>query len=301
MKWKKIGNLFCPTVINKWMYSHASNVVAESLNGDIVRVYFTTRNISNKSSIGAVDIDFKRNFKIVNLTREPILSFGEKGLFDDSGVTLSCIVNFSGKKYLYYMGWNLGVTVPWRNSIGLAICDKIKGNFTKYSQSPIMDRNAFDPYTLSYPYVLKEKNLFRMWYGSNLRWGKRHKDMYHVIKYAESKDGINWTRNEKAVIKSVSPKEYAFSRPFVLNDNGLYKMWYSYRGRFYRIGYAESRDGINWKRKDKEVGLNVSKEGWDNEMICYPFVFDYKGERYLFYNGNGYGKTGFGVAILEKE
>ncbi len=81
-------------------------------------------------------------------------------------------------------------------------------------------------------------------------------------------------------------------------------MWYSYRkgdGTKYRIGYAHSNDGLHWTRKDNEVGIDVSKEGWDFEMICYPFVFDWKGNRYMLYNGNAYGKEGFGLAILEQD
>jgi hypothetical protein len=35
-------------------------------------------------------------------------------------------------------------------------------------------------------------------------------------------------------------------------------------------------------------------------MICYPAVFELNGNTYMLYNGNGYGKTGFGIAILEK-
>jgi predicted GH43/DUF377 family glycosyl hydrolase len=299
MNWKKAGNIFCPEKINDWMHSHASNVFAEPISASIVRIYFTTRDKNNRASIGTVDIDFDNNFKIIRVSKKPVLTYGERGLFDDSGVTLSCILNFSEKKYLYYMGWNLGVTVPWRNSIGLAIYNIKNKKFEKYSSAPIMDRNVIDPYTLSYPYVMKEKNLFKMWYGSNLKWGKADKDMNHVIKYAESKDGINWRRFEKPVVKGSSLKEFAFSRPYVLKENDIYKMWYSYRGKFYKIGYAESNDGINWKRKDRDAGIYISKAGWDSEMICYPFVFDFKGKRFMLYNGNGYGKTGFGIAILE--
>jgi hypothetical protein len=82
-------------------------------------------------------------------------------------------------------------------------------------------------------------------------------------------------------------------------------MWYSYRAQknidTYRIGYAESNDGISWVRKDEEIGIDVSNEGWDSEMICYPYIFDHNGKRYMLYNGNGYGKTGFGLAVLEED
>ena len=63
--------------------------------------------------------------------------------------------------------------------------------------------------------------------------------------------------------------------------------------------YAESPDGISWTRSPGAPGLDVSDEGWDSQMVCYPFVLDHGGRRYMFYNGNGYGRTGFGVAVLE--
>jgi predicted GH43/DUF377 family glycosyl hydrolase len=78
-------------------------------------------------------------------------------------------------------------------------------------------------------------------------------------------------------------------------------MWYSYRGRSYRIGYAESDNGIEWVRKDEEVGIDVSESGWDSEMIEYPYIFDHEGQRYMLYNGNGYGRTGIGLAVLEEK
>lgn len=79
-------------------------------------------------------------------------------------------------------------------------------------------------------------------------------------------------------------------------------MWFSYRsgtGETYRIGYAISSDGKQWKLALNETGIDVSASGWDSEMIEYPFVFDHEGRRYMLYNGNGYGKTGFGLAVLE--
>ncbi|MDR3088446.1 MAG: hypothetical protein LBU39_01340 [Desulfobulbaceae bacterium] len=95
--------------------------------------------------------------------------------------------------------------------------------------------------------------------------------------------------------------EHAIARPSVLRDPDGWKMWYSFRGETYRIGYAESPDGLVWTRLDEQAGIDVSATGWDTEMIEYPFVFDHAGRRYMLYNGNGYGKTGFGLAVLEKD
>ena len=123
---------------------------------------------------------------------------------------------------------------------------------------------------------------------------------YH-IKYAESLDGLNWKRNALVAIDFSNEQEYAISRPTVIEDTDRWRMWYSFRGQSYRIGYAESADGRQWKRLDYLVGIDVSVTGWDSEMIEYPFVFDHAGQRYMLYNGNGYGKTGFGLAILEHD
>ncbi len=299
MIWKKLGRVFVPDNHHSWMRTHAANTVTEHLKDDLFRVYFSCRDEDNHASVGFVDVDIKPPFKIIGVAEKPVLMRGEVGLFDDSGASLSCITHVGGKKFMYYLGWNLGVTVPWRNSIGLAIYNEATGKFEKYGKAPLLDRCEVDPYSISYPFVLKDRDLFRMWYGSNLSWGKEQKDMAHVIKYAESRDGIHWTREGRIALKFKNDREYAMSRPYVIKENETYHMWYSYRGDSYRIGYAESSDGLTWTRKDELAGIDVSSEGWDSDSVEYPFIFDHKGRRYMLYNGNGYGKTGFGLAVLE--
>lgn len=301
MKWKKLGHVFTPENNFSWMRTHAANTVAEHLENDTFRIYFSTRDTNRRSSIGSIILDVNENgAKNIRVETEPILSPGSIGLFDDSGVSLSCIINIENKKLLFYLGWNLGVTVPWRNSIGLATSEKDSLNFKRQGLAPLMDRSNVDPYSISYPFVLKDQGLYRMWYGSNLSWGSEQKDMKHVIKYAESPDGFTWNRTGDISLNFSHVSEYAMSRPFVIKENEVYRMWYSYRGLSYRIGYAESKNGIHFERLDHLVGIEPSSEGWDSESVEYPFLFDHKGRRYMLYNGNGYGATGFGLAILER-
>jgi hypothetical protein len=255
----------------------------------------------NRAHIGFIDQDIVPPFRIHRVSSEPILSPGVIGAFDDSGVSLACMITIKSKKFMYYLGWNLCVTVPWRNSIGLAVYDELRDVWRRFSQAPLLDRNEVDPYSISYPFVLFDEGVYRMWYGSNLRWGSRQEDMAHVIKYAQSADGIHWDRKGHVALSFKDDQEYAMSRPCVIKEEGRYRMWYSYRGQAYRIGYAESDDGISWVRKDEEAGITVSESGWDSETVEYPFVFDHAGNRYMLYNGNGYGRTGFGLAILESE
>lgn len=301
MKWNKLGRVFETVKNHPWMLTHAANPVAEHLHGDVFRVYFSCRDAESRSHISFAEIDLKAPFKVLSIAEEPLLAPGEVGTFDDSGVSLSCIRQIHGTKYLYYLGWNLGVTVPWRNSIGLAIYDQGTATFQRFSKAPLLDRHDVDPYSISYPFVFEDEGIYRMWYGSNLKWGKEQKDMAHLIKYAESEDAIHWKREGVIALNFKNNQEYAMSRPCVIKEDGLYKMWYSYRGESYRIGYAESMDGIEWERKDEDVGIDVSESGWDSQMVEYPFVFDHNGERYMLYNGNEYGKTGIGLAVLNHE
>ena len=121
--------------------------------------------------------------------------------------------------------------------------------------------------------------------------------MAHVIKYAESDDGIHWKREGVIAVGLEAAGEYAIARPCVVKDGSLYRMWYSHRGPAYRIGYAESGDGVSWRRMDESVGIEPSAQGWDSQSIQYAFVFRHRGRLHMLYNGNDYGRTGFGLAV----
>lgn len=302
MNWKKLGLIFNPKNEKFWMNSHASVPFAENFGDGLFRIYFSSRDVKNRSYLGSFDIDINKPKKIISISENPILSPGDLGTFDDSGVMASQIITYQQKKFLYYIGWNRGVTVPYRNSIGLAISNDDGKTYNKFSKGPIIDRDYNEPHFSASSYVILEDKLWRMWYVSCVKWeilDNQPSPHYH-IKYAESKDGINWKRDGKICINFKNNEEWAISRPFVWKEEKLYKMMFSYRGKNpYKIGYAESSDGIIWKRKDSETGIDVSKKGWDSEMIEYPFIFSYDQKKYLLYNGNDYGKTGIGLAVLE--
>lgn len=282
------------------MVSHASNPTADPLGNGIFRIYFSTRDSERRSSVAWLEIDIRDPLKPLRIATQPSLAPGTIGTFDDSGCAVGCVVAEGQRRLLYYMGWNLGVTVPWRNSIGLAVSDDGGESFQRMAEAPIVDRSAVDPYSLSYPYVLAEKDGWRMWYGSHLRWSSGASEMIHLIKHATSRDGRAWLRDGRVVIEPASAAEYAFSRPSVVRDD-VYRMWYAYRGAAYRIGYAQSADGRSWRRLDGEVGIGPTEGSWDSDELAYPHVFDHGADRYMLYCGNGYGRTGFGIARLERD
>jgi predicted GH43/DUF377 family glycosyl hydrolase len=300
MRWRKLGRVFCPQNETDWMVSHAATCVAWPTGGSRIRIYFTTRDAQNRGHVAWIEIDPRKPAEVLARATEPVLRPGVTGAFDDSGVSLACIVPDGDALLLYYAGWNLGVTVAFRNSIGLAVSNDGL-HFERVSPAPVLDRNRVDPFSLSYPFVMRGGDAWRMWYGSNLRGGASEREMDHVIKHASGTDPSAWSPSGTICIGIEREGEYAFSRPMVVRDGALWRMWYSYRGEQYRIGYAESNDGLQWQRHDDRVGLHPSGSGWDAQSIEYPWVFDHDGQRYMLYNGDGYGRTGFGMAVLEQD
>jgi predicted GH43/DUF377 family glycosyl hydrolase len=301
MRWRKQGVLFPLLPHNDWAVSHAALPIAEPLDGDRWRVLFSTRDARNRSSVGCFEMDMRTPQRRLSITEHPLLSPGSLGTFDEAGAMGAWSITVGTCTYLYYIGWNVGGTVPFRNAVGLALREHNAPVFSRYSSGPILDRSIYDPCFVASPCVLVENSVWRMWYTSGIAWNRVNgspQPRYH-IKYAESQDGIHWRRDGHVCIDLQDETETAISRPCVVRDRTTYKMWYSYRGVSYRIGYAESTDGMIWTRKDEEVGIDVARAGWDSEMIEYPFIFDHGGQRYMLYNGNGYGRAGIGLARLD--
>ncbi len=300
--WTKKGLIFKTNKQNGWMQSHATLPFADKIQENKYKIYFSTRNFENKSSVGFIEMDFEKE-KILKISKKPILTFGKIGSFDENGAMGSCIVNYKKKKFLYYIGWSSTKSTPFNWSIGLAISNNNGKTFEKISDGPIISRNRFDPYFVSSPTVIIDQNRWKMWYISSSKGWKTSKNGLiapYFLKYAESKDGIEWKLNEKIAI-NISKKEIGLGRASVIKEDGIYKMWYSYSAKKYRIGYAESKEGLVWKRIDKNAGIIVSKSGWDSDTIEYPCIFNYKNNKIMLYNGNNYGETGFGYAIYKND
>jgi hypothetical protein len=283
-----------------WAASHAALPAVANVGSDGFDLYYSPRDADGRAHIARARVNDA--FNVTAVDEEPALAPGELGAFDDSGVTTSWVTSHEGREYLYYTGWTRGVSVPFYFYVGLAVSEDGGQSFERVSRAPILERSDADPFLTASPCVLVDGGRWRMWYVSCVRWAREDgepKHWYH-IKYAESEDGVDWSRDGTVCIDFKDESEYAIARPCVVRDGDLYRMWFSARGDAYRLGYAESRDGISWERRDGEAGLDPSESGPDSEMIAYPLVFDFKERRHMLYNGNGYGATGIGRAELEE-
>ena len=257
MKWIKKGQIFSPNNQYDWVKTHAMLPVTDHIKEDIFRVYFSGRDSYNVSRTGYIEIDIKNPQKILKLSELPILDIGHLGGFDDNGVSPTCIVNHEGKKYLYYMGWNKGSRVRAAEVSGLAVSIDNGVSFARYSQAPIIDRSDKEPYTiLVISCIIIENGIWRMWYDSADYWISEELPRYN-IKYAESKDGIHWSRKGVVAINYKNDGETRVSRASIIKDNDRYKMWFCYAigSRGYNMGYAESSDGYEFQRNDEKEGI----------------------------------------------
>jgi len=295
-KWTKRGLLVRPKKSLFWAKSHAMIPTPEKLTGSLFKIYYSGRDRENRSHIGFAILDLSEPIRVLEYADEPVVSPGDLGCFDDNGVTPSCVIDINGEKYLYYIGWNPGSTVRVHLFGGLAISRDGGKTFNRWSRAPVIERSRTDPFLNTAPWVVRYKNEYRMYYVSGTGW--RHRDLpRYNIKIAFSSDGKEWRREGHVCIDFADASENALARPYVIFEEGVWKMWFAHKGEAYRLGYAESEDGLVWERKDGCAGLTVSREGFDSEMVEYAAVIKHNERKHMFYNGNDYGYDGIGLAV----
>jgi hypothetical protein len=312
MQWKKLGLIWAPSGEADWARSHATLPVVQDLGDGRWWIYVSTRDAAGKSRIGRLTVDATplaedRPPTVISFDPTPVLSLGAPGTFDDSGMMPSWLVTRGDELWLYYIGWNVIGTVPYHVSTGLAISRDGGRTFERYSEGPVLDRGLNEPYFATTPCVLPHADGWRMWYASGTGWRQidgRWEPSYH-IKYADSDDGIAWTPSGVSCIDA--GEDFAVCRPCVVQQGDGLAMWYSYRllagyrtdaAQAYRLGYAESRDGVTWQRLDEQAGIARSSAAWDSEMLEYCWLQQHGDLMCLLYNGNGFGRSGVGIARL---
>tara|TARA_R100000697_G_C5427676_1_gene192037 strand:+ start:151 stop:1038 length:888 start_codon:yes stop_codon:yes gene_type:complete len=288
--WEKKGIIYTVNNDNPYLLTHASNPLAMHIDEDVYRIFYSGRDEQNKSSISYVDYDIIKH-EVVNDYKLPIAT-PKEGTFYSHGITIGNYWKEGEDVFIGFMGWQQKEGHHWRGDIG-------KLNLRTEEITKLLGINQEDKISLSYPHIEQIGKTYKMWYGSTLSWTSENGEMIHVIKQATSTDCANWNLQGLAVPYEIG-KAQAFSKPSVYKDKEGYHMWFSYRsgdGTPYRIGYAHSIDSSQWQMK--QSNLSVSETGWDDEMVCYPYVFKHKNNLYMLYNGNNYGLTGFGIAKSE--
>ena len=317
MKWIKRGLIFDP---HDHRLPNGCTGFAQSPQAlvfdDFVRIYFSTRSQDGGGYLSHIAyVDFDRSLTRVHGTSDhTVIPLGGLGCFDEHGVFPMNVVRHGEQVWAYTCGWSRRQAVPVETAIGLAISDDGGRTFTRTGPGPIMGPAADEPFLVGDPFVIEHAGRWHMWYIFGTAWAPAGRSepgpaRVYKIAHAESADGITWDRDARCIISDRLGADECQALPTVFACDGRWHMYFCFRyatdfrrnhARGYRLGYAWSTDLRRWTRDDAAAGIDVSADGWDSEMQCYPHVFRCGESVFLLYNGNAFGRTGFGVAVLEK-
>lgn len=304
-KWQKMGRIYHRDE-GPFFKSHAMRVVPFDLPDGNLRLFFSSRCAEDTYHLTFIDVDPENQFRPIYVHEEPVLDIGAPGLFDDSGTTLISIQKI-GDEYLgYYTGWKRRRVVTFEYSIGAGRFNRDFTKIEKVSDGPIIGQSRDNPYLAAGPFVRPNiKNQLTMWYCSGTKWiDQPHgQEPIYSIAAAKSQDGINWDTSDCHQLIPFKFDGEVISGPWIEIAQEGYVMYYCYRGsasreeKNYQIGVATSPDGRNWIRRDEDVGIERSEDGWDSIMICYPAIYHRNGRTFMFYCGNAHGRDGIGYAL----
>jgi len=279
-----------------------------------VRVYFCSRPAPGPdgqylSYISFIDLDRDNLLSIRRVAAHPVLSLGKYGTFDEFGTNPVSVIRDQGEIRAYYAGWTRCESVPFNAAIGLAVSRDGGETFLRLGDGPVLSYSPNEPFLLGSPRIRKFGDRWHLWYVAGKEWLRTEGSLEPVykIRMASSGDGIDWVKHgEDLIVDKLGPHECQ-ACPDVIYRGGRYHMFFSYRGirdykgrdSGYRMAYASSTDMVNWRRDDDQVDMGPSETGWDSEMVSYPHVFELDGATYMLYQGNGMGRAGFGLAVLQ--
>lgn len=317
MKWKKRGNIFDPSN-HKWTENFIGYAMGPQtiVYDDFVRIYFSIRKKDDMGKfISHIQfVDFDKDFKnILKISDYDVFGPGKLGCFDEHGIFPMNVIRVQDKIFGYTNGVTRRVSVAVETGIGYAISHDQGNTFERIGDGPLLSATAHEPVLVGDPFVKIIDGFFHMWYIFGIGWKKYSEDSppdrIYKIGHAVSNNGIDWKKEDgKTIISDKLGEDECQALPTVINFRDRYHMFFCYRSsadfrknknNAYRIGYAYSDDIISWIRDDSLAGIDVAESGWDSDMQCYPHVFEMDCKIYLLYNGNEFGKYGFGLAELE--
>jgi hypothetical protein len=318
LKWKRLGQIFdCAVHGLPEGFSGFAQSPQAIVFDEFIRIFFSTRKretSSGKYLSYVVYADYSLDLsQLIRVADLPVMELGNLGTFDEHGIFPLSPLRVGDKIFGYTSGTSRRESVPVDAAIGLATSSDGGASFTRLSDGPILGPSLFEPCIVADAYVLNHEDVFHMWYIFGGPWRKYANadtpERTYRICHTTSFDGIHW--NPSGGIQSIPTilgEEECQALPTVFHHAGLWHMIFCYRfasdfrsnpSRGYRLGLATSTDLEHWSRNDQALTFTGPAEGWDAQMQCYPNVFKVAGTTYLLYNGNAFGREGFGAAVLE--
>ena len=317
MRWNRLGKIFDPSAFKLpngcTQFAQSPQVL---LFDEFVRIYFSTRAVdtNGKYLSHVAFVDMGKNLRdIIRVSDHVVIPLGGLGCFDEHGIFPMNVLRVGTAVYGYTCGWNRRVSVSVDTAIGLAISHDGGLTFQRDGDGPVLAASLHEPCLVGDGFVKQVGGEFHMWYIFGTGW-KRYTpvsapDRTYKIGHATSVDGVQWHKEEaRQIISDALGPDESQALPTVIELAGRHHMFFCYRRSFdfrtnpdhgYRIGHAWSNDLQNWTRDNADPLAPSAAGEWDCDMQCYPHVFECDGRVYMLYNGNQFGRLGFGLAVLD--
>lgn len=316
MHWERLGLIFDPThhELPNGCREFAQSPQALVLP-DRVRIYFSTRatDSSGKFLSHIAYVELARDLKtLLDVSRHTVLPLGALGSFDEHGIFPINVLPVADEIWGYTTGWNRRVSVSVDTAIGRVVSRDGGCTFEREGDGPVLGPSLHEPFLVGDGFVRHIDGTFHMWYIFGTGWkcyaAGSPPERTYKIGHATSSDGLSWVKEEaRQIVPDRLGPEESQALPTVVRIGSRHHMFFCYRHSFdfrlnpergYRIGHAWSDDLRNWTRDDNNPGLAIEAGAWDAQMQCYPHAFEVDGQVYLLYNGNQFGRRGFGAARL---
>jgi hypothetical protein len=315
MRWEKLGQIYD---VQQHPVAYGSGGFAQSPQAlvcdDHIRIYFSTRSQDAggfKSHVAFVNMTLNLD-RVLGVSERPVMDLGSLGCFDEHGIFPLSVLRHGKLVYGYTTGWSRRVSTSVETGIGLAVSQDGGLTFARQGAGPVLSASLREPFLVADGYVRVIDGLFHMWYIFGTAWSSPSDaaapERVYKIGHATSPDGVAWTKDEgRQIIPDRLGAQECQALPCVFDVGGRMHMVFCFReqvdfrtgpGRGYRLGHAWSDDLVEWVRDDGALPLHGEAGAWDGEMQCYPNVFHSDGTTYLLYNGNAFGRHGFGAARL---
>jgi hypothetical protein len=319
VRWRRLGHIFDLSAVDlPGGYMGYAQAPQALVFDDFVRIYFSTRSVdanNGKYRSHVLFADFSPTLdRVLFVSPEPVLPLGDLGCFDEHGIFPMNVLRVGDAVFGYTCGWSRRVSVSVETAVGLAVSRDDGLTFQRVGPGPILSATLREPFLIGDAFVRVIGGTYHMWYIFGTAWKQFPEipapERIYKIGHANSADGTTWTRDEGVQIipDRLGPDE-SQALPSVLEIDGVYHMFFCYResadfrtnaARGYRLGHAVSDDLRSWVRADDEQTFDGDEGSWDADMQCYPHAFESRDQVYLLYNGNDFGRYGFGAAVLER-
>lgn len=293
--WRKLGRVFAP-LGGLLTRSHVM-LPTPHVMADRVRVFYAGCDDDLRGRVFFADFAPEPPFDLMAADPEPVCDVGAPGSFDCDGVNPSQIIETDDGLMLLYIGWRRGpAETPYTLFGGVAKSTDGGMSFERRSE-PLLPPRPGERLFRTAPHISRDEEGYRLLYigGDRFTSGEagRATPVYSLMEL-RSADLWSWNGPARTLMSpDTSAGEVGFGRPVITPDGNLMVSLRTLAGyRLVETSLAFSPEA----RPVLEAVVPEPMEAWEAQMTCFGAVCRVGPNELLFYNGDGYGRTGLGLA-----